>query len=72
MSTTDRRRALESHGQRILTGADRQELREAEGKLASGSTVGEICRERDISETTLHRWKVRYGGMGSSEAKRLK
>lgn len=49
-----------------------KKLREAEGKLASGSTVGEICREWGISETTFHRWKARYGGMGSSEARRLK
>ncbi len=47
-------------------------LREAEGKIASGSTVGEISREWGISETTFHRWKARYGGMNSSEARRLK
>ena len=47
-------------------------LREAEGKIASGSTVGEISREWGISETTFHRWKARYGGMSSSEARRLK
>ncbi len=47
-------------------------LREAEGKIASGSTVGEISREWGISETTFHRWKARYGGMNASEARRLK
>jgi len=47
-------------------------LREAEGKIASGSTVGEISREWGVSETTFHRWKARYGGMSSSEARRLK
>ncbi len=47
-------------------------LREAEGKIASGSTVGEISREWGVSETTFHRWKARYGGMNSSEARRLK
>jgi transposase-like protein len=49
-----------------------KKLREAEGKIASGSTVGEISREWGISETTFHRWKARYGGMGGSEARRLK
>jgi AraC-like DNA-binding protein len=32
-----------------------RKLREAEGKLASGSTIGEISRELGISETTFHR-----------------
>ncbi len=46
--------------------------REAEGKLASGSTVGEVSREFGVSETTFHRWKARHGGMSASEARRLK
>ncbi len=49
-----------------------KKLREAEGKLASGSTIGEVSREFGISETTFHRWKARYGGMSNAEAKRLK
>jgi putative transposase len=49
-----------------------RKLREAEGKLASGSTIGEVAREFGISETTFHRWRNRYGGMSSREAKRLK
>lgn len=49
-----------------------KKLREAEGKLASGLTVGEIAREFGVSETTFHRWKARYGGMNTSEARRLK
>ncbi len=49
-----------------------KKLREAEGKLASGSTVAEISREFGVSETTFHRWKARYGSMGGSEARRLK
>jgi putative transposase len=49
-----------------------RKLRQAEGKLASGSTVAEVARELGISEATYHRWKARYGGMNSSEAKRLR
>jgi putative transposase len=49
-----------------------RKLREAEVKLASGSTIGEVAREFGISETTFHRWRARYGGMNSEEAKRLK
>jgi putative transposase len=49
-----------------------RKLRQAEAKLASGSTVPEVARELGISEATYHRWKNRYGGMSTSEAKRLK
>ena len=47
-------------------------LREAEAKLSAGSTIPEIARELGISEATFHRWRNRYGGMSSQEAKRLK
>ncbi len=49
-----------------------RKLREAEGKLASGSSIPEAARDLGISESTFHRWKKKYGGMGSSEAKRLR
>ncbi len=49
-----------------------KKLRQAEGKLASGSTIPEVARELGISEATFHRWRKRYGGMNSQEAKRLK
>jgi putative transposase len=49
-----------------------RKLRQAEGKLASGSTVAEVARELGISEATYHRWKNRYGAMSTSEAKRLR
>jgi len=49
-----------------------RKVREAEGKLASGSTVPEMARNLRVSETTFHRWKNHYGGMSSREAKRLK
>lgn len=49
-----------------------RKLRQAEGKLATGSTIPEVAREFGISEATFHRWRNRYGGMSSQEAKRLK
>lgn len=49
-----------------------RKLRQAEGKLANGSTIAEVARELGISEATFHRWRNRYGGMSSQEAKRLK
>jgi putative transposase len=47
-------------------------LRQAEARLAAGATVPEVSRELGISEATFHRWRNQYGGMNSSEAKRLK
>ncbi len=35
-------------------------------------TVGAVCREHGITETTFYRWRRAYGGMSVSEAQRLK
>ena len=47
-------------------------LRQAEAKLAAGSSVEEVGRELGVSEATFYRWRNRYGGMSTQEAKRLK
>jgi putative transposase len=47
-------------------------LRDAEARLAGGATVPGVARELGISEATFHRWRNRYGGMSSQEAKRPK
>ncbi len=47
-------------------------LRQAEAKLAAGSSVPQVAKELSISEATFHRWKARYSGMSSQEARRLK
>ena len=47
-------------------------LREADGMLAAGRTIGEVCQALGISEQTFHRWRHQYGGMKAEEAKRLK
>ncbi len=49
-----------------------RKLRQAEGELATGSTIPQVSRELGISEATFHRWKKQYGGMSQQEAKRLK
>ena len=49
-----------------------RKLRQAEGKLAAGSSLPEVARDLGISEATFHRWRNRYGAMSTSEAKRLK
>ena len=38
----------------------------------AGLKVAEICRQSGISEQTFYRWKSKYGGMGTSELRRLK
>lgn len=49
-----------------------RKLRVAETKLAGGATVGEVCRELEVSEATYHRWRKRYGAMNEDQLKRLK
>jgi len=49
-----------------------KKLREADGMIAVGKTIGQVCQALEISEQTLHRWRNQYGGMKSEEAKRLK
>jgi len=44
-------------------------LREAD---AGGRTIAELCKEKNISEVTFHRWKREFGMMDANEAKRLK
>jgi transposase-like protein len=47
-------------------------LRQAEVGLANGKTVGDVCRELEISEQTYYRWRKEYGGMQISQARRFK
>ncbi len=40
---------------------------------AGGSgNAREVCRKHGIAETTLSRWRAKYGGMQQAEVKRLK
>lgn len=38
----------------------------------TGSKVSDICREQGISDATFYSWKSKYGGMDTSQLKRLK
>jgi transposase-like protein len=49
-----------------------RKLRQAEARLAAGASIPETTRDLGISEATFHRWRNQYGGMSTSEAKRLK
>ncbi|NIQ06519.1 MAG: IS3 family transposase [Candidatus Korarchaeota archaeon] len=47
-------------------------LRQAEVLSSQGRSVPEICRELGVTANTYYRWRKEYGGMGVSQAKRLK
>ena len=44
-------------------------LREAERNETS---VREVCRQHNVTEQTLYRWRKKYGGMDVADARRLK
>ena len=37
-----------------------------------GMSVAELTRQNGVTEQTIYRWKVKYGGMEVSEAKRFR
>jgi putative transposase len=43
-------------------------LRQAE----SGTPVGDVCRQRGVSEATFYAWKKKYAHLGVSELRRLR
>jgi putative transposase len=43
-------------------------LQEAE----AGVSARDVCRKHNVSEQSVYRWKVKYGGMGVREVKRLR
>ncbi len=38
----------------------------------AGIPVKDICRSNEISDATFYNWKAKYGGMDSSQLKRVK
>ena len=41
-------------------------------RIDSGETAQGVCRELNISEATLYRWKQQYGALELDEVKELK
>ena len=38
----------------------------------AGQVIREVCRAHGISEQTYFRWRKKYGGMGITEARKLR
>ena len=55
-------------GKRYSTEEKVRILRDADG----GKSIVDICREKNISDVTYHRWKRQFGHMEVNEAKRMK
>ena len=49
-----------------------RKLREADRLLGEGQDVGQVAKQLEVSEQTLHRWRLQYGGLKAGDAKRLK
>ena len=47
-------------------------LREADVLLSQEKPVKEVCRHLEIHEQTYYRWRREYGGMNTTQAKKLK
>ena len=47
-------------------------LREAEVALCQGKTVGQVCKQLEVTEQTYYRWRKEYGGLRMDQAKRLR
>ena len=47
-------------------------LREADIIISQGKTVAETIRVLGISDVTYYRWRKEYGGMTTTQVKRLK
>ena len=47
-------------------------LREADILIGQGHTVAQAIKSIGITQVTYYRWRQEYGGMSTSQAKRLK
>ena len=59
-------------GRRHTTEEIINKLRQTEVELGRGKAMAEVCRLLEVTEATYYRWRREYGGMRSSQAKRLK
>ena len=38
----------------------------------TGIAVNEVCRKMGVSEATFYNWKIKYGGLGVTELRKLR
>ena len=41
-------------------------------EVRQGAKIGETCRKHGISQVTYYKWKAKFGGMSTSEVKRVR
>ena len=41
-------------------------------EVRGGAKIGETCRKYGISEVTYYKWRTKFGGMSTSEVKRVR
>lgn len=41
-------------------------------EIESGTAVAEVCRKYNVAETTVYRWKTKYGEMDQQQLRRLR
>jgi putative transposase len=51
------------------TFTDEQIVNILRGLEASGQTIKEYCRQKDVSEGTFYKWRTRFGTMEVSEVR---
>ena len=49
-----------------------KKLRQGREILGSGKSLGEVCRQLEISEATYHRWTKQYDGAELETVKKVK
>ena len=49
-----------------------RKLREADRLLGEGMEVALVAKQLEVSEQTLQRWRLQYGGLKADDAKRLR
>ena len=47
-------------------------LREVELLCSQGNTIAGAARQAGMTEQTFYRWRKKYGGMNTADAKRMK
>ena len=47
-------------------------LREAEVLLSQGQTVAQVSKQLGVSDQTYYRWRREFGGMRTSQVRKLK